>query len=116
MDKKIALFAFNGDPMCFVHVLLNALDMHERGYDIKLVIEGSATTLIETLAAPAAPFGELYEKVKRMKLIDAVCRACASKMGTLNEAQAQGLPMNKELSGHPSMGSYLDQGYEIITF
>jgi hypothetical protein len=28
--KKIALFVFNGDPMCFIHVLLNALDMKER--------------------------------------------------------------------------------------
>ena len=22
--KKMALFVFNGDPMCFIHVLLNA--------------------------------------------------------------------------------------------
>ena len=116
MEKKIALFAFNGEPMCFVHVLLNALDMHERGYDIKLVIEGSATALIKTLAEPGAPFGELYEKVKQTKLIDAVCQACATKMGTLENAKAQGLPLNKELSGHPSMGSYLERGYGIITF
>ena len=25
--KKNALFVFNGDPMCFIHVLLNAPDM-----------------------------------------------------------------------------------------
>ena len=25
--KKVALFAFNGDSMCFIHVLLNALDL-----------------------------------------------------------------------------------------
>ena len=25
--KKIALFVFNGDPMCFIHVLLNALGL-----------------------------------------------------------------------------------------
>ena len=25
--KKFALFVFNGDPMCFIHVLLNVLDM-----------------------------------------------------------------------------------------
>jgi hypothetical protein len=25
--KKAVLFAFNGDFMCFIHVLLNALDM-----------------------------------------------------------------------------------------
>jgi hypothetical protein len=36
--KKIALFVFNGDPMCFIHVLLNALDMSEKGYEAKIVI------------------------------------------------------------------------------
>ena len=116
MQKKIAMFAFNGETMCFVHVLLNALDMEERGYDIKLIIEGSATKLLKILAEPEAPFAELYEKVKYAGLIDAVCQACASKMGTLEEAKAQNLPLNREMSGHPSMGKYLDEGYDIITF
>ncbi len=47
--KKVALFVFNGDPMCFIHVLLNALDMQERGYEGKIVIEGAATKLIPEL-------------------------------------------------------------------
>lgn len=33
--KKIGLFAFNGEPMCFVHVLLNALDMKDKEIDAK---------------------------------------------------------------------------------
>jgi hypothetical protein len=41
--KKIALFAFNRESFCFVNVLLNALDMNEKGYDVKVIIEGSAT-------------------------------------------------------------------------
>ena len=48
--KKIALFVFNGDPMCFIHVLLNALDMKERGYEAKIIIEGAATKLLPELA------------------------------------------------------------------
>ncbi|MGM0418609.1 MAG: cytoplasmic protein, partial [Thermodesulfobacteriota bacterium] len=44
--KKKAFFVFNGDPMCFVHVLLNALDMKEKGYDIKLIIEGASAGLL----------------------------------------------------------------------
>jgi hypothetical protein len=32
MEKeKLALFAFNGDAMCFVHVLLNGLDLKVKG-------------------------------------------------------------------------------------
>jgi hypothetical protein len=48
--KKIVLVAFNGEFMCFVHVLLNALDMKERGYDVKIVIEGAATKIVPELS------------------------------------------------------------------
>ena len=116
IQKKIALFAFQGEAMCFVHVLLNALDLQARGAEVKLIIEGSATKLIKTLAEPDAPFADLYAKVKAAGLIDAVCHACAAKMGTLADAQAQNLPLNKEMSGHPSMGRYIEAGYDILTF
>jgi hypothetical protein len=34
--SKVAMFVFNGDPMCFIHVLLNALDMHQKGDEVKI--------------------------------------------------------------------------------
>lgn len=116
MRKKIALFAFNGDPMCFVHVLLNALDMKERGHDPKIVIEGSATKLIPDLVKKDNPMFQWYEKVRNSDLIDGVCMACSNKMGTLEAAKAQGLRLLNEMNGHPSIGRYLEEGYEVVTF
>ena len=49
--QKVVLFVFNGDPMCFIHVLLNALDMKARAMDCRVVVEGAATQLIPGLAA-----------------------------------------------------------------
>jgi len=114
--KKVALYAFNGDPVCFIHVLLNALDMKEKGYDIKLIIEGSAARLVRVLALPEAPLHKLYEKVKEEKLIDCVCKACASKMDSTESAEEQGLPVWGDVNGHPGMAGYREKGYEIITF
>ncbi|MCF8067837.1 MAG: DsrE family protein [Desulfobacterales bacterium] len=114
--KKVALFAFNGEAMCFVHVMLYALDFHKKDYDIKLIIEGTATKLIKDLADPEAPFSKLYNEIKEKGLIDSVCKACSSKMGTLDDAETQGLTINDELMGHPSMEKYMDAGYEILTF
>lgn len=102
--------------MCFVHVLLNALDMKEKGYDVRVIIEGSATKLVEELADPTKPFANLYQKVKDQGLIDCVCKACSAKMNSLNAAVSQQLPLCDELMGHPSMAKYLEQGFEIITF
>jgi hypothetical protein len=114
--KKVALFGFNGELMCFAHVLLNAFDMQERGYEVTIVIEGSATKLIRNLDKPEAPFSNLYRKAKESGLIAGTCKACTAKMGTLAEAEAQNLPLLGDMSGHPSISSYMEQGYTVLTF
>ena len=114
--KKFALFVFNGDPMCFIHVLLNALDMKEKGYDGKIIIEGSATKLLPELAKSDNPLHKLWEKVKEAGLVDGVCKACSNKLETLEAAKKQGLTLLDEMSGHPSMARYRDEGFEVISF
>ena len=114
--EKIALFAFNGDPMCFIHVLLNALDLNDKDYEVKLVIEGSATKLIPELDNDDHPLHNLYMKVRKQLLLVGACKACAHKMGTLQAAEAQGLHILEDMSGHPSMERFIEQGYKIITF
>ncbi len=114
--KRYALFAFNGEPMCFAHVLLNAIDLHENNYDVKIIIEGTATKQIKELADPAKPFANLYQKIKKIELIDCVCKACAAKTGALDAALEQDLTLCDEMSGHPSIRRYIEKGYEVITF
>ena len=114
--KKVALFVFNGDPVCFVHVLLNALDMSEKGVDAKIVIEGAATKLIPELAKKDNPLHGLWERAKAAKLVDGVCNACSRKMGTLEAAEAQGLKLLDDMTGHPGMARYQEDGFEIISF
>jgi hypothetical protein len=116
MMRKVALFAFNGEFMCFIHVLLNALDMKARGYDVKIVIEGSATKLIPELTKEGNPMYSLYSKAKERGLIDGVCKACSSKMGTLDAAKKEGLKLLDDMSGHPGMARYQEEGFEVITF
>jgi hypothetical protein len=114
--KKVALFVFNGDPMCFVHVLLNALDMKAKAYDCCIVVEGAATKLISELATDGHPLHTLWEKTKGQGLVAGVCKACSQKMGTLDAVKEQGLALLDEMNGHPSMAGFRDQGYEVITF
>ena len=114
--RKMVLFVFNGDPMCFIHVLLNALDMHARGEKGGIVVEGAATKLITELIKPENPLHMLWEKVKAAGLVEGVCKACSQKMGTLEAAQEQGLTLLDEMNGHPSMARYRAEGYELVTF
>ncbi len=43
-----------------------------------------------------------------------MCFAHARKMGTLESAIDQDLPLCSGMSGHPSMSGYINEGYSII--
>lgn len=113
---KVVLFPFNGELMCFIHVLLNALDMKERGYEVGIVIEGAATTLVPKLAESSNPMHMLYQQTKDAGLIFGACKACSAKLGVLEAVEAEGLTLLGDMKGHPSMAAYQEQGYQIITF
>ncbi|MFO8020111.1 MAG: DsrE family protein [Promethearchaeia archaeon] len=116
MVKKFALFAYNGDPMCFLHVILNALDFDEKGYKAKVIVEGSACKLAKEFGNEDNPFYGMYQKLKNSGLIDCFCKACSGKMGTLKKVEELGFPTCDEMNGHPSMAKYISDGYTIITF
>lgn len=114
--KKIVLFAFQGEAMCFVHVLLNALEMKSQGIDARIVIEGEATDLVPELAREGNPLHRLYREAKEQGLIDGACRACSGKMQVAEEIEKEGLPLLDEMSGHPSMTRYMNEGFDILIF
>lgn len=114
--KKIALFAYNGELMCFAHVMLYAQELKEKGYDARIVIEGTATKLIKELGEPGTPFSDLYGAIKEAGLIDCVCMACSKKMGAYDEAVAQGLRVEGGMKGHPSLERYIAEGFSVYTF
>lgn len=114
--KKFVLFVFNGDPMCFIHVLLNALDMNAKGHEAKIVVEGAAVKLIPELVKPENPLNGFWLKCREKDLVEGVCKACSNKLGTLDAAKEQGLALLDDVSGHPGMAAYRDRGYELITF
>ncbi|NLI89349.1 MAG: cytoplasmic protein [Epulopiscium sp.] len=110
--NKFAIFAFNGNLMCFIHVLLNALDMDANGKDVKIIMEGEAVKHIKELEESNNP---LYKEAKEKRLFDSICKGCSVKMGVLEFNQTTGIPLNGEMSGHPAMNRYIDEGYQIIT-
>jgi hypothetical protein len=114
--NKVALFVFNGDPMCFIHVLLNALEMAAKGEEVKIVIEGASTKLLPDLLKKENPLHGLWEKVKEKGLVAGVCKACSNKTGTIESAKEQGLALLDEMQGHPSILRYQKEGCSVITF
>lgn len=114
--KRIALFAFQGDAICFIHVLLNALDLKKKGNYVRIILEGSATKLVPEMARQESPLFHLYGQAKEQNLFEGACKACSTKLNVVEPIQQEGLPFLDDMSGHPSMSHYLEKGYEIITF
>lgn len=110
--KKYVFFAFNGNPLCFIHVLLNVLDMDSKGIEARIVFEGEAVKLPKIMVESNNP---LYKKVKEKGLVDSICKACSAKMEVLEYNATTGIPLSDDMNGHPSMAGYLSRGYEIIT-
>lgn len=113
---KVVLLAFRGELGCFAHVLLHALDLTEKGFEAKIILEGTATALIRDLAEEGQPFAPFYREVRDKNLIACICEACAGKAGVLDEARAQGLNIVGDMKGHPSIDAYLCDGWDILAF
>jgi hypothetical protein len=113
---QTAMFVFNGAPTCFVHVMLNALDMHGRGEGVQIVMEGGSTKLVGKLGRPEHKLHGLWEKVKGLGLVAGTCRACSQQLGVQADSVAQKLPLLDDMHGHPGLARFRDAGYQVLIF
>lgn len=115
-NRKTVIFAFRADPMCFIHVLLNGIDLHEKDMEGLIVMEGESVTLIPRMAEQGHALSLLYKKAKDLGILYGACKACSAKLKVDKEIEKLGVPLIGEMSGHPSMGGFIEKGYRIITF
>lgn len=114
--KENIFFAFRGDPMCFIHVLLNSIDLYEKGMGGKIILEGEAVKLVPEIIKPDNFLNKLYTKTKKHKLIIGACRACSTKLGVRDIIEDANIPLIGEMQGHPALSDYIAKGYQVIVF
>lgn len=112
--KKILFYAMNGERACFIHVLLNALKLHEAGHEVKIIFEGMSVKLPPVLAKDDDPRYQQYQQALDNGIIAGVCRVCANVMGVLEENEKLGLELLADMEGHAGIKDYIENGYEII--
>jgi len=114
--NKIVFFVFRDHPLCFIHVLLNSLDMASKGLEGKILLEGESVTLVPLMADPGHILHPLYTKAKQKGLFLGACRACSQKLQMTEAITKENLPLIGEMSGHPAISEYMEKGYTILTF
>lgn len=113
MKKKYLFYPMQGQEMCFMHVLMNAMDLHKEGHEVKIVFEGASVTLPPVFEEKKLP---LYLNVKEAGLIAGVCEACARSLGSLEAVRELGLPLLNDMQGHAGLKPFTEEGYEVFVF
>ncbi len=110
--KKFLFYGMTGEKSCFMHVLLNAVQLSEGGAEVRVVFEGASVKLAPVLAAEQNP---VYLKAKALGLLAGICLACSKTLGVYEQNAALGLPMLSDMSGHAGMKPFANAGYDIIS-
>ena len=98
--------------------LVNALEAGKEfseadGDDIEIVFDGAATQWIGELEDESHDYHELYAAVREEVV---VCDYCASAYGVDDAVDGSGVTRLDEYDGHPSVRSFVAEGYEVLTF
>jgi|SRR5690625_534694 len=110
--KKVLFYGMTGEKMCFQHILLNALDLHEAGMETKIIFEGASVKLVPVFEEEGNP---LYKRAKEAGLIAGICLACSKMLGVYDENIKTGLDMLDDMNGHAGMKSLIEEGYKVVS-
>ena len=110
--EKVLFYGMSGEKMCFQHVLMNALDLHEAGQEVKIIFEGASVKLVPQFEEENNP---LYNKAKKAGLIAGICLACSKVLGVYDDNLKTELPMLDDMNGHAGMKNYLKDGFQVIS-
>ncbi len=119
--RKLLLVLFADDACRQNHALMYALDLHEKGHAVKLILEGSATKLVSTMSSSTSRTGALLRQARDAGLVAGACgrasSGCASEdpaRKVADLAQAAGLRLLADLQGHASIEPFVREGYEVV--
>ncbi len=110
--KKVLFYGMTGEKSCFMHVLLNAVDLHEAGYTVKVIFEGASVKLPSVFDAEKNP---VYLAAREAGLLAGICLACSKTLGVFEANEKLGLPMLGEMKGHAGVKPFMEEGYQVIS-
>jgi hypothetical protein len=110
--KKILFVVWTDNKGIFTHIMMNVLDLNNKGNEVGVVFESEGCKLVLHYDENK---NDKFEKLKELKLIASVCKACAQGMGALESAEKQNLPIHDEMWGHTPLEKWIAQGYELVS-
>lgn len=110
--RKFLFYAMTGEKSCLMHVLMNAVDLHAKGHEVKVVFEGRSVGMAPVLFEENNPH---FVKARENGLLAGICLACAKMLNVFEAAEKVGLPMLSDMFGHAGIAPFVQEGYEVIS-
>ncbi len=112
---KYVFLATDDNKMQLYHLLLNAVNFHEKGHEVTTVLECASPKLLIGIADGSIKL-PLFGKAMELGIIDHACKACTASFSATEAAQKLGVPIKGELNGHSDLLKFVEDGYSIFTF
>ena len=97
-----------------VNALTTAKECRQAGDDVAIVFDGAGTRWVPALAASDHKYHGLYEDVGGV--VTGACAYCAEAYGVQLEVEDAGVALLDDFDQHPSLRSFLADGYHVLTF
>lgn len=97
-----------------VNALETVREFDQEGDDVELVFDGAGTQWVAELEEEDHDYHSLYESVSEHA---SVCDYCAQAYGATDAVEeSDDAEITDEFDGHPSVRSFVEDGYEVITY
>ncbi|MFO7799143.1 hypothetical protein [Rhodohalobacter sp.] len=97
-----------------VNALEFAKELQDHDDEVKIVFDGAGTTWVPQLADEEHDAHPLYQAVKGN--IHGACKFCSKAFGVINEVRKTDIDLLDDYDDHPSLRSFIQDGYQIVTF
>jgi predicted peroxiredoxin len=120
MPRKILFVLFAEDVCRQLHAFMYASDLHRKGYQTRIVVEGMATRLLADLEQAPARLQKAVNDAKAAGLIAGACLQASSGCGSAEDRdivdaiKARGVGFLSDLDNHAGIEPFIRDGYEII--
>ena len=104
----------HGELGRIANALTTVKEFKEAGDDVALIFDGGGTTWIPVLASEEHRSHRLFESVR--DVIAGACSYCAGAFGVKEGVEEARIRLLDDYAQHPSIRSYVVDGYHVLTF
>ncbi len=97
-----------------VNALTTAKEFRAAGDEAAVVFDGAGTRWVAELGAAEHRYHGLFEEVRDS--IAGACSYCASAFGVRQAVEEAAIPLLEDFDRHPSLRTYVVDGYAVVTF